>query len=54
MRQEAQHLLDVLDEMLAPASATPTPQRLKLNGAMEALREAMKRAGREAGNGEDK
>lgn len=37
MKDEAQHLLDVLREMLAPASASPTPQRLRLEQAMDAL-----------------
>ena len=37
MKDEAQHLLDVLRDMLAPASASPTPQRLKLEQAMDAL-----------------
>lgn len=41
MKIEASHLLRVLNCMLAPASATPTPQRLELEAAMNALQQAI-------------
>lgn len=42
MKREAETLLAVLERMLAPASSKPTPQRLELEAAMHALREALK------------
>jgi hypothetical protein len=41
MKSEASCLLQVLAQMLAPASATPTPQRLELEAAMHALQQAI-------------
>lgn len=41
MRTEAENLLTTVREMLGPVSATPTPQRLKLDAAMSDLERAI-------------
>ena len=44
MIREAETLLAALERMLAPASASPTPQRLELDAAMHALKRAVEAA----------
>lgn len=41
VRNTAKRLLVTVQEMLAPASATPSPQRMKLDQAMHALEQAV-------------
>ena len=41
VRNTAKRLLLTVEEMLAPASATPSPQRMKLDNVMHALEQAV-------------
>ena len=63
LRNAAARLRVTVEEMLAPASATPSPQRMKLDKALRAVEEAchawdrsqaldrMQQLGQEADNG---